>query len=753
MQERWQKRHAFLDTATRKDVKRDQGLGVKGGYMKLGDKTAKLLVVDDEPRLRQSLADLIRTQGHVVDVADNGRTAVKLLDDGNYDLVLLDLFMPEMDGYAVMQYMVERHPKIAVIVVSGDNTMHAAIQALRNGAYDFLRKPYQPEELLVTVQNALNKRRLEQENESVHLRLEQSEKWYRYLVDNSPDIIYSLDENGCFAFLSNRVETLLGYRKDELIGKHYTTIVYDEDIEQARFTFNERRTGNRATADIELRLKCKNGGPLVHFENRFITIELNSMGMYVEPSTDSPSRFVGTYGVAKDITDRKLAEETIYHQAYHDLLTGLPNRLLFKDRLNLAIAQAKRSRQKLGVMFLDLDRFKVVNDSMGHVIGDQLLQSVANRLGKCVREGDTLARLGGDEFTLLLPQIASHEAAANTAQKILNVLARPFYIGGQDHFFSASIGIAIYPDDGDSVDSLIKNADIAMYHVKDLGRANYAFFSQVKNSAYSDRLSLESDLRRALSNGELELYYQPQVHTETGAVVGMEALIRWNHPQRGLLHPADFIPLAEDTGLIGAIGEWVLRTACVQTKAWQLAGVPPIRIAVNLSAQQIESQNFLDNVTRLLHDTGLQSQQLEIEITESAMMKDIEKTQDKLRQLSAIGVKISVDDFGTGYSSLSYLKNLPIHSIKIDQSFIRDISVDHNETSIVTAMIQIAKGLKLKLIAEGVETDYQLAFLRDNDCEECQGFLFCRPVNSTEATRILISRAPLVPSVVREMVH
>jgi diguanylate cyclase (GGDEF)-like protein/PAS domain S-box-containing protein len=721
--------------------------------MKVGDKIARLLVVDDEPRLRQSLAELMQLQGYAVDLAGNGRSAAQLLDQVDYDLVLLDLFMPDMDGYAVMEHMLKKHPKVAVIVVSGDSTVHAAVQALRHGAYDFLRKPYEPEELLKTVENALGKRRLELENESIHRRLEQSEKSYRYLVDNSPDLIYTLDEDGRFAFLSDRVQSLLGYDKIELIGKHYTTIIFPEDIAQARFTFNERRTGDRATAGIEMRLRCKNGGPPMHDENRFITIELNSMGMYATSAPDSPSRFVGTYGVAKDITDRKRAEETIYHQAYHDLLTGLPNRLLFKDRLNLAIAQGKRSRQKLAVMFLDLDRFKTVNDSMGHLVGDQVLQSVANRLGKCVREGDTLARLGGDEFTLLLPQILSHEAAANTAKKILNVLSRPFHLGGQDHFFSASIGIAIYPEDGDSVDSLIKSADMAMYQVKDLGRANYAFFSQVKSSAYSDRLLLERDLRRAVSNNELELYYQPQVNTFSGEIVGMEALVRWNHPQRGLLHPAEFIPLAEDTGLIGAIGDWVLRTACAQSKSWQLAGMLPMRIAVNLSAQQIESQNFLESMTQLLGEIGLQGQQLEIEITESAMMKDIERTRDKLRQLSSIGVKISVDDFGTGYSSLSCLKNLPIHSIKIDQSFIRDISVDQSETSIVTAMIQIAKGLKLNLIAEGVETRYQLAFLRANDCQECQGFLFSRPVNSTEATRILDTRLPLMPEAEVAMAH
>ena len=296
--------------------------------MQVGSRTARLLVVDDEPRMRQSLVDLVRLQGYEADSAENGRVAIQRLKEAAYDLVLLDLFMPDIDGYAVMQHMVEHYPKTSVIVVSGDSTIQAAIHALRNGAYDFLRKPYEPEELFKTVENALNKRRLEEENESFQIKLEQSEKWYRYLVDNSPDIIYTLDDSGCFRFLSNRVETLLGYQKDELIGQHYTTIIFDEDIERAKFVFNERRTGSRASADVELRLKCKNGGTVVHFENRFITIELNAMGMYVESNPETNTKFVGTYGVAKDISDRKKAEETIYHQAYHDLLTGLPNRLL-----------------------------------------------------------------------------------------------------------------------------------------------------------------------------------------------------------------------------------------------------------------------------------------------------------------------------------------------------------------------------------------------------------------------------------------
>jgi len=711
--------------------------------MNVVDTTIRLLVVDDDSQTRQNLIDLIKLKGYTVEAVDGVR-AVRYLSQRAYDLVLLDLLASNADGYGIMQCVSENNCKTAVIVISGDSPNQAAVRALRNGAYDVVRRPYEPEELFKTIDNALDKRRLELENESFQSKLEQSEKWYRYLVDNSPDIIYTLDQDGCFRFLSHRVEALLGYSKEELIGKHYTAIIFEEDIERAKFIFNERRTGLRASADIELRLRHKNSDKAAHFENRFITIELNAMGMYVSEA-DTFATFAGTYGVAKDISDRKKAEETIYHQAYHDLLTGLPNRLLFKDRLNLAITHGRRTGRKSAVMFFDLDRFKVVNDSLGHVVGDQLLQSVANRLGKCVRLGDTLARLGGDEFTLLLPHISHPDDAANTAKKILQVLSRPFFIGGQEHHFSASIGIAIHPEDGDSVDALIKNADIAMYHVKDFGRNNYAFFNQVKNTAYSDRLSLESDLRKAITGNELELYYQPQVNTLTGAVVGMEALIRWNHPLHGRLCPADFIPLAEEIGLIGAIGEWVLTTACTQSRLWQAVGVRPIRMSVNLSAHQIEQQNFLDNVVRLLGRTGLSSEHLEIEITESAMMKDIERTQDTLRQLANLGVRVSVDDFGTGYSSLSYLKNLPIHSIKIDQSFIRDIAAGEPETSIVSAMIQIAKGLKLNLIAEGVETGYQLAFLRSNQCEECQGFLFSRPVSSAEATSILIADRPLNP--------
>jgi diguanylate cyclase (GGDEF)-like protein len=702
------------------------------------DPKPRLLVVDDEPNMRLSLQQLLSMQGYEVDICNSGKTALVMLQSRAYDIVLLDLFMPEMNGYALLDSIVERKMDCTVIVVSGDTAISAAIHALRSGAYDFLRKPYEPEELLKTVENALHQRYLERQLTYMHQKLDKSEKWHRYLVDNSPDVIYTLDSEGRFTYINQRVKSLLGYAKEELLNRHYTSLIHPEDLAIAKHAFNDKRTGQRSTRNDEIRLLCKpDADSLPRTEPPFITVELNAMGIYDTPEPNEQSKFFGTYGVAKDISERKQAEEMIYHQAYHDMLTGLPNRLLFKDHLILGMAQAKRNRRKLAVMFLDLDRFKIINDTLGHVVGDQLLQSVAMRLAKCVREGDTLARQGGDEFTLLLPQIDDPKDAANAAAKLLDALNRPFRVGGQDHYFSASIGIAIYPDDGDSVDALVKNADIAMYHVKELGRNNFAFFSNAKTAVFSHRLSLENDLRRAIANHEFELHYQPQINTDNGKIVGMEALIRWNHPERGMVMPNDFIPLAEETGLINMIGEWVLNTACHQAQEWKIAGLRFERIAVNISAYQIEQADFVEKIKHALNMSGLESASLDLEITESAMMKDVDESREKLRQIAELGVQISIDDFGTGYSSLSYLKDLPIHTLKIDQSFIRDLSEDIFENSIVTAMIQIARGLKLRLLAEGVETSNQLAFLRKNQCEECQGYYFSKPVPVSEATALL----------------
>jgi diguanylate cyclase (GGDEF)-like protein/PAS domain S-box-containing protein len=700
--------------------------------------TPRILVVDDEPLLRNSTQQILSIPSYEIHSAGGGREAVARLSQQHYDLVLLDLFMPDYDGHQVMQFILQSDIDTSVIVVSGDTSIDAAISSLRSGAYDFLRKPYEPEELLKRVQNVLQKRRLEQQNEQIANQLQHSETWYRYIVNNSPDLIYTLDNQGRFTFLNDRAESLLGFSKEELLGQHYSNVIHPEDLDRVSYVFDERRTSERASRNVELRLKCKDcdRGPRL-YQAQFLDMELSSMGIYEGTDPIFLGKYIGTYGVLKDVSERKKAEETIHYQAYHDLLTGLPNRILFKDRLNLAIAQTRRNSQMLAVMFLDLDRFKVVNDTLGHVVGDELLLNVASRLRGCLREGDTLARLGGDEFTLLLPQINQREDAVKIAHKILTALEQPFHIDDHELFASVSIGIARFPNDGETIDSLIKHADIAMYHAKASGRNNYQFYSQAMNVSFSGRLSLESSMRKALERNEFVVHYQPQVNIESNKIVGMEALIRWQHPTRGLLPPSEFIPLAEETGLVVSIGEWVLRTACADVRAWQDAGLPRVRLAINFSAQQVEQPQFTETILNILEETGLDSGVLEVEITESVIMKDVENTISKLIKLSGFGVKIAIDDFGTGYSSLSYLKKFPIHTIKIDQSFVRDISKDPSGTSIVTAIIAMAKGLKLNLVAEGVETERQLAFLRGLECNEMQGFLFSWPLTVEEATKLL----------------
>jgi diguanylate cyclase (GGDEF)-like protein/PAS domain S-box-containing protein len=700
--------------------------------------TPRILVVDDEPHLRESLVQIMQLRGYHVESARNGAEALQVLQREPFDLVLLDLVMPELTGHQVMDRIHALKLDLKVIVVSGDTSIDSAISAIRHGAYDFVRKPYEPEEMLKRVANALSARKLEVENHAITERLHQSESWYRYLVNNSPDLIYTLDREGLFTYINDAAEKILGYGKNELLGKHYSTVIHDDDINDAVYAFNERRTGDRSTRDVELRLKCKNGvDKSRNFENRFVTIELNSMGMYDSETAGSPARFVGTYGIAKDITDRKEAEQTISYQAYHDLLTGLPNRALFKDRLGQAMSQAKRNSTTLAVMFLDMDRFKFVNDTLGHVAGDELLQLLSTRLKSCLREGDTLARVGGDEFILLLPQITSRQDAVTIAQKILAALNSCFMIDEHELFASVSIGIALYPSDGETSDTLIKHADIAMYHAKNMGRNNYQLYAGTMNAPISGRLSLESDIRKAIERNEFEVHYQPQVSVASGQIIGMEALVRWKHPLRGLLPPSDFIPFAEETGLICAIGEWVLQTVCRDARAWQAAGLPPVRMAINLSAQQIEQNHFVEKFTKLIEECNVDPSLLELEITESTIMKDMENTISKLKRLSLTGVEISIDDFGTGYSSLSYLKKLPIHTLKVDQSFVRDIISDPSGTSIVTAIAAMAKGLQLHLVAEGVETRAQLDFLAEIGCDEYQGFLFSEPLPAKQAASLL----------------
>ncbi len=436
-----------------------------------------------------------------------------------------------------------------------------------------------------------------------------------------------------------------------------------------------------------------------------------------------------------EIDDRQQAENRMRHMANHDALTGLPNRRLLHDRLRQAMALAHRSEHKLAVLFIDLDRFKTINDSLGHASGDLLLQDVAKRLSGTLREGDTVARLGGDEFVIVLPELATSNDAALVAHKLIEVFAPAFALREFEVHVTPSIGIAVYPDDGADIEALTRNADAAMYHAKDMGRNNYQFFTEQMNAVASQRFALETNLHRALERGELVLFYQPRIAIDTRQVCGFEALLRWQHPEQGMISPADFIPLAEETNLIIPIGEWALREACRQNMVWQRAGYPASPIAVNLSPRQFRQRDLVALVERALTESGMEARYLELEITEGSLMQMTDLTLDTLSQLSALGVGLSIDDFGVGYSSLNYLKRFPVDQLKIDQSFVRDIATDPDDAAIVTAIIGLAKSLQLSVVAEGVETEEQLAFVAASGCNEAQGYFFSRPIPASEAER------------------
>lgn len=694
----------------------------------------RLLIVEDEMRYLGSTRLLLEHYVDDIEIAMTGQQAIDMLAKQPFDIALLDLGLPDMTGLQVMTEIRDRWPTTHVIVVSGDPCIDNVIESLRLGAYDYLRKPYEPEELIKTIKHTQHKIQLENENKHFMQMLQHSENLYRLLVNNSPDIIYTLDPQGRFTFLNDSAMKILGLEKEAMLGKSYDHIVFHADLDLAKHAINDRRTGSRSTQNRELRFKRGNG--VEEDEEGYVTIELNAMGLY-RPLPDGKQEFIGSYGVARDITERKKAEATITYQAYHDLLTNLPNRQLFKDRLSQALSQCKRQSHSLAVMFLDLDHFKMVNDTLGHLIGDELLQAAAHRLRSCIREGDTLARIGGDEFLLLLPYIRSRSNADAIARKIIASFKVPFLIEAHELFVSVSIGIAIYPDDGEMIDTLIKHADIAMYHAKDNGRNDYSFFTSGLDHTVTGRMDVQTGLRHALQRGELEVYYQPQVCIGTGKIVGMEALVRWNHPEKGMVSPADFIPIAEENGLITPISDWVLQTACAQARIWQETQGTDVTLSVNISARQIEHPGFVEHFMQILEQTHLTGSRIEIEITESTLMRDIEGCVVKLKQLSDLGVVVSIDDFGTGYSSLSYLKKLPIHTLKIDKSFIDDLKPDGHDTSIVDGITAMAKGLHLNVIAEGVENNEQLEYLRRTGCDVYQGFHFSRPVNSAAATLLL----------------
>jgi len=463
-------------------------------------------------------------------------------------------------------------------------------------------------------------------------------------------------------------------------------------------------------------------------------------GVY-RPHYDSKGNIAGVIGLIRDITERKTAEQQIEYQAYHDALTSLANRRLFQEHLTLALALAQRRQRLVAVLFLDLDHFKLVNDSLGHSTGDALLKVVAARLKAAVREGDTVARVGGDEFTIVLQELSSRADAAVVAQKVLQTIAEPVEVNGERLYVTTSIGITLFPEDGEDAETLLKNADNAMYRAKAEGRNTYQMSTQELNRSTQERMTLESGLHQAMEREEFELLYQPQIDVKTQQIVGMEALLRWRHPARGLVEPAEFIAVAEERGFIVTIGEWVLRTACREARRY-----PDFRVAVNISARQFRDQALIPLVASVLAESGLEPRRLELEITESVAMENIELTLIVLQGLREIGVSIAIDDFGTGHSSLNYLKRFPIDALKIDKSFVEDVPDGFEDAAIVRSVIQLAKGLNLRVIAEGVEKLEQLEFLRENDCREVQGYYFAYPLSADEFGAVVVKRRESLPA-------
>ena len=707
----------------------------------VGAHSPRLLLVDDEPMLLNSLCELLKGRGYHLVTASTGSEAIDHLSRMKFDLALLDLRLPDYSGHEIMDFINSAGIDTKVIVLSGDTGIEAAIGALKRGAYDYLRKPHTREELLTTVDNALHQIRLENANQNIAWQLECSEKLYRYLVDSSPDIIYTLNEDGQFTFINDRVQHLLGFASSELIGKHYSELVHDEDLERARYVFNERRVGQRASRNVELRLKSqRDSDQELAFENTLMTISFNSMGMYAVGKEPTQREFFGTYGVARDITDRKRAEALISYQAYHDILTDLPNRMLFKDRLGLAVIQAKRNQSGLAVMFIDLDRFKMVNDTLGHVKGDELLQQVATRLKNCLRRGDTLARLGGDEFTVVLPELHDKNDAEIIADKFLETFRKPFVLEDNEFHISASIGIAVYPEDGESIDELLRHADMAMYHVKAQGKNGHSFYEGAMFDASYREITLEKSIRRALEHNELTMYYQPQIDVTTGRISGVEALIRWNHPERGLLSPGEFLPFAEENGLMIAISDWMLEAVCRDIRERNVAGIAPIRVSMNVSPHYLDRSDFLEKMRDTLARHEIPPEQIEIEITENVCIRNPQHVNEQLTGLCELGVSVAIDDFGTGYSSLSYLHRFPIHTVKIDQSFVKEIQRDNGHFPVVLAIISIARGLGLNLVAEGVETEIQARYLEQSGCTTMQGYYYYQPLPARTLFDILDQR-------------
>jgi diguanylate cyclase (GGDEF)-like protein/PAS domain S-box-containing protein len=636
--------------------------------------------------------------------------------------VLADLFLPDSHGIETFDRLFRLAPHIPILVLSAAHDEDVAKLAVERGAQDYLLKSHLkgyllPKTLRGMLERAANAEALFEEKERAQITL-----------DSIGDAVISIDVGGRVTYLNAVAEVMTGRSLAEAAGRPIEEVFRIADATTRESAQNPMRLAIVEDKTVALTSNCV----LIRRDGTEAAIEDSAA-----PIHDRHGHVTGAVMVFRDVSMKRALSLKMAHLAQHDSLTDLPNRMLFNDRLTQALALARRHQNKLALLFLDLDRFKSINDSLGHAIGDRLLQSVAERLLSCVRSSDTVSRQGGDEFVILLAEVTQPADAAVTAEKILLALSMPHRIDQQDVYLAASIGVVTYPRDGTEVKTLLRHADLAMYRAKDSGRNTYRCFEQDMSGHTADRQSLESGLHRAIELNEFVLHYQPIMRLDSLELIGVEALVRWRHPQRGLVLPAQFVPLAEESGFIAAIGRWVLHEACRQSREWRDAGLPPLRIAINISTVELRGKGFVENVGGILEEHGLLPRDLELELTETFLMRDWNSTAAVLQSLSNLGVRIALDDFGTGYSSLSHLKRFPIDTLKIDRSFVHHLATDADDASIVSAVIGMGNGLEIRVVAEGVETLEQLAFLREHGCPEGQGYYFSRPVSAREFTVLL----------------
>ena len=697
---------------------------------------AAILIVDDQPVNVQLLEYLLTNTGYT-NVASTGdsRNVAALHQEHRYDLIILDLHMPHMNGFDVMEALkpMETEAYLPVLVVTADPDKKIA--ALEAGARDFVSKPFDPVEVLTRIRNMLEVRLMHRESRNYGVLLEQTVRErtgelqrFRSAMDATADAIFLVHMDSMkLVDVNDGACRMLGYSREQLLKIAPAELGLAKPDELARQA--RRIDAGLGEPDlIDAQLVRADGGT-VPVETTWQVQTLGADRVLI--------------AVARDVSERLIAQQRLRHLASYDSLTGLPNRTLFYQTLREAIEIAQDKEWRIAVLFIALDRFKIVNDSLGSAEGDELLRQFSTRLVQCVRIRDTVGRLGGDEFALIVTMTRQQQEAVHVANEVRDALRAPFDLHGQQAGLTTSIGIAIYPEDATDPETLVRYADTAMVRAKEAGRDGYRFFTAGMNVQVLARLDLELALRRALENDEFVLYYQPKLNLSTGQISGAEALLRWNRPGFGLVFPAEFIPVMEETGLIVRAGAWIIDEACRQIAKWEQDGAGELRVAVNVSSRQFVEGDLEANVRAAITRHHVDPSLLELELTESALMSNAEHTIKVLSNLKALGIKVAIDDFGTGYSSLAYLKRFPIDKLKIDIAFVRDITVNPDDAAIALAIISMAHSMKMTVIAEGVESRAQMAYLRRHRCDEIQGFHFSRPVPAKEMAELMLQHRAL----------